>query len=127
MPALTEVSIALIAVAGFVLVFAFWIALLPMIYGYRISHDRVEVMVLGIVPIFSLDHRNIVEVRKEKLWPTFFYPPFRTLRLGNRLSGESVIIVRPGLIKYIIFTPKNATASYNSMKAIAPASASFER
>lgn len=123
MALLKEFSVAAIAVVCFVVIIALSITALPAIYGYRILAGRVEVVVFGVIPIFSFDGQNIIEVKRQSSWSTFFYSPFRTLRVGNRLSGESIILVRRGFIKYVIFTPRNVNEFYASLRALTTPSA----
>jgi hypothetical protein len=77
-------------------------------------------MLFGALPILSLRSGNIVEVRRERLQTLLFYPPFRTLRIGNRFSRESVVVVRQGFVKYVIFTPTNVSEFYSSLRAMVP-------
>jgi hypothetical protein len=107
-------------VVGCVLIFAFSIWLLPAIYGYKISDDKVEVMLFGILPIVSVNSGDIVEVRRERSWALLFYSPFRTLRMGNCFTNESVVVVRRGFSKYVVFTPENVDEFYSSLRTIAP-------
>jgi hypothetical protein len=95
---------------GFALTLAAVAWLLPFVYEYRTSVEMVEVRAFGIVPVFSLRAGDLVDVNIEEagsLLAMMRHNPFRTLRLGNRITRRYVVVTKRGLIKYVIVTPKN--------------------
>jgi hypothetical protein len=95
---------------GFALILASSVWLLPFAYDYRISLKGIEVRVLGIMPVFSLRAGDVLDVGVENadtLLKLIGPNPLRTLRLGNRITKRYVIVTKKGLVKYVIFTPKN--------------------
>lgn len=120
-----EISVIAGAIVVFLLIIATWIAILPLIYKYKVFSDRVSVVFLGI-PIFTIRAENIVDARVESLTNTIFsfrrYNPFRTLRLGNKFSKQCVVLEKTGLFTYVIVTPDNPMEFCSSIKRIATAS-----
>lgn len=87
------------------------LVMLPLLYDYRIDHGRLKIVVLFFVTIASFDVSRFENVRLVERGDLrmFAFNPFRTLRLGNRIRRQRVVIERRGIIKNLILTPKNPT------------------
>jgi hypothetical protein len=77
------------------------------IYSYRLASDTVQVVLFGAIPVTSIGYSEIVDVRevtfRESLKPSL------SLRLGNRLVGNLVLIQKTsGLIRSLLLTPDDA-------------------
>lgn len=112
---------AAIGAATFILVGGFIIIKsIPILYDYRVKAGMVEIFILKLFPVLRIPVDKILEVSLEGgpgFSDVYNYNPFRTLRLPNRLSGSRVVITKKGIVKYIIFTPKNASSFYESIHA----------
>ncbi|HEX3675695.1 MAG TPA: hypothetical protein VHU87_15595 [Rhizomicrobium sp.] len=91
--------------------FAVALALLPVLYDYRIDHGRLEIFVLRFITIasFSVARFTDVQVVKTEDLRIFARNPFRTLRLGNRIRRQRVLVERRGIISNLILTPGDAS------------------
>lgn len=77
-------------------------------YNYRVNNDRIEFLLFGQLPFFSILLTKDVEVNMVPLKSTL-RTDFSTLRLGNKIFGRVVEIKRgSGLFKRILITPDDA-------------------
>ena len=62
---------------------------LPLLVRYRFRHDRLEVRVLGLVPVFWIPYAQIESIGTPQLADSLL-----ALRLPNRILGPFVVIRR---------------------------------
>ena len=80
------------------------------LYSYTISKDSIRVVLFGKIPLFRIPFSNIAEIRKISFKEALIdIEYFSTLRFGNRIWGDGVLIRRKeGFFKIIVITPDNA-------------------
>jgi len=92
------------AVLGIFLVFQFGRRL---VYDYRITDGRIDVVLLRALPIWRIPFDDIESVRIAS-WKELNLG-FTTLRLGNRFTSRYVVIKKSsGWFRYVAITPVDA-------------------
>jgi hypothetical protein len=80
---------------------------LRVIYSYDIRDGAIWFVLFSMFPIARIPMSDVVEVSRATN-RTLWLNPWRTLRLGNRIFGASVVIRRQrGLIRSIVITPSD--------------------
>lgn len=80
------------------------------IYSYRITPTSIQVVFLGIIPVFWIRTENIRNIEicpKGRLWSPFDL----AYRFGNRLLGTAILIKQETpwfLCREVIITPDNS-------------------
>jgi hypothetical protein len=75
------------------------------IISYKLAKASILVTVFGIVPVGSIPYRDIETMQEVKFTDTL-KPNLLTLRFGNRIFGNIVLIKKSrGILKTILITP----------------------
>jgi len=78
------------------------------IYSYRTNGSGIKVVLFGFITTLSIEYADIVEIRKISFREACFGTGFLTLRYGNRLWGDIVLIRKSrGFFHSIVITPDN--------------------
>jgi hypothetical protein len=86
------------------------------VYNYRVNDSGIKIVVLGTLPIIRMPFSDIIEIRKISLKEALLANEFSTLRFGNRILGDIVLIRKSkGLFKTIIITPDNSEMFINDV------------
>jgi hypothetical protein len=97
----------IIAVLGAALVLWAVVYGLRFLYGYRVENNAVEIVLLHVLPVYRVPIDEI-ELIKKASWSELGLGG-STLRLGNRLAGQCVLIQkRDGWFRRIVITPDDA-------------------
>lgn len=103
-------ALSLLAAIGFVASgLTLYVMILPFLCDYDLRKGRLRIIVFRCFPIahFRTSQFREAFIMERALYPTHFFNPFRTLRLGNRIGKDRVVIVRAGILKNLILTPRN--------------------
>lgn len=107
----------LVATLGAILVLGAVVFGLRFLYGYRIENGAIEFVLFQIVPIYHLPVDHIESIRKAS-WNELGID-FRTIRLGNLLARECVLIQkRRGWFRRLVITPGDADGFVEQVVAI---------
>jgi len=86
-------------------------------YNYDVEGDRVRVVLFRFIPVMTIKIANIREIEKRsaaELWK-----PTPSLKFGNRLWGDTVLIQKKrGFIRSIVITSDNANEFVEHVKEI---------
>ena len=86
------------------------------IYSYRIENGAIEIILFHVAPIYRIPILDIVAIRKAS-WSELGVGG-RTLRLGNRVVGQCVLLEkRGGWLRRIVITPADADNFIARVKA----------
>jgi len=78
------------------------------IYGYRLSDESIQIVLLNVVPINRIRYDRITGIRRvssREMWLDLDY--LFVVRFGNRVWGPAVLIFRRRWLP-IVITPDNA-------------------
>ena len=89
---------------------------MTLFYDYRVQADGIYLMLLHALPIRLCRMDSILETEVTTAWTTW-YPPFRTLRLGNRLRRGFVVVRKRGIFKFLLLTPDDPAAFLADIEA----------
>ena len=90
--------------------------MLSFLYDYAIGGDAIKIRLFGWFSVYSIKY-TAIESLLELGWRDL-PPDFTTLRLGNRLAGNCVLIVTSrGLFRRIALTPRDACEFVNDVNA----------
>lgn len=82
------------------------------VYNYKIRERSIEIKLFGKIPLKRILFNNIAEIRRtsyRETSPFKIAEMFSTLRFGNRIWGEIVLVrQKKGFIKIVLITPDNA-------------------
>ena len=105
-----------VVVPGGALVLLVVIYSLRFLYGYRLANCAVEIILFRALPVYRIPVRDIELIQKAS-WRKLGIGG-TTLRLGNRLARECVLIQkRTGLIRRIVITPDDADRFISQVNA----------
>ena len=79
------------------------------LFDYRIMADGIYIMLFHALPLRVCAVDQITGVEITSNWFTW-YPPFQTLRLGNRISRGFLVIHKRGFFKILLLTPRDPLA-----------------
>lgn len=106
-----------IAALGAALIFVAVAFGLQFLYGYRVKNRAIEVVLVHALPIYRLPIENIESIRKVS-WKELGVGG-TALRLGNRFTGECVLIqTRNGWFRRIVITPNDVDEFINQVVTV---------
>lgn len=95
----------IIAFIGAAVIFAMVILMLPMIYNYRFSNNRIEVVLFGAIPIYGINMKDVESISIGGWRDLGLF----TVHFGNRLRSSGVVVIskRSGLFHRVAITPRD--------------------
>ena len=91
------------------------------LYGYALTATSFEVRLFGWFPLFRVARRDIVDAAVWRASLTDIAAGFTTLRVGNRISRNAVVITLRGRFpRRIIVTPDEPGELLAKLRATAP-------
>jgi len=79
---------------------------LRVIYGYRVRNRAIEITLFHVLPVYRLPIDNIEQIQKASWYELGIGGC--TLRLGNRITGQGVLIKkRKGWFRRVVISPND--------------------
>ena|SRR5208282_3433658 len=86
------------------------------IYNYRVCNSGIKIVIFGMFPVISINYLDILEIRRITFKEALRLNQLSTLRLGNRMWGNIVLIKKStGFFRTIIITPDNSETFMNDV------------
>jgi hypothetical protein len=79
------------------------------LFGYHLTRTQIQLRLLHILPLYwvNLSDIEVIRVCRSSEWP----PDFTTLRLGNRMTRQGVVIEKKrGFFRRIVLSPGDCAA-----------------
>jgi hypothetical protein len=97
----------LIAALGGLFVLVVMVFGLRFLYDYRVHNHAIEVVLFHLLPVYRIPIANIESIQKAS-WSELGIGG-STLRLGNRVFGQGVLIrSRSGWFRRVVISPEDA-------------------